>query len=97
MGALLARAAGDPAAFVALPALSEVLGALDETALRDLIAALVDAEPHLLAFVIARSARPPTAGAPTAELGAVHMAVEAAFAAIQRMFDPYEGQEEDPG
>ncbi len=96
MGALLARAAGDAAAFAVLPALSEVLGALDETALRDLIAALVDAEPQLLAFVIARSARPPTAEAPTAELGAVRMAVEAAFAAIQRMFDPYEDQEEGP-
>ncbi|THF70627.1 hypothetical protein E7T06_06800 [Deinococcus sp. Arct2-2] len=96
MGALLTRATEDAQAFAPLPDLYEVLSALDEAALRDLIVGLVDAEPQLLALVLARSVRPPTARAAAAETAAACAAIQAAFEAIQRMFDPYEDQEDGP-
>ncbi len=101
VGALLGRATEDPAAFVSLPALRDVLSAFDQAALTDLVVLLVEAEPRLLALVLARSVRPPTAHDPAGQSAAAHLraarkAIEAAFQAIERTFDPHEDQENGP-
>ncbi|MFB9995143.1 SWIM zinc finger domain-containing protein [Deinococcus oregonensis] len=96
VGALLARATEDAAAFVSLPALREVLSAFDQAALTDLVVLLVGAEPHLLSLVLARSVRPPEGQPAAADLGAARQAIEAAFQVIERTFDPYEDQETGP-
>ena len=108
VGALLARAVQDRAAFHELPALRGVLEELNVSELRALIERMVEVEPPLQALVLASATRPPapggSSGGPSggtvttlpAGLRAARQSVEAAFAGLAQNFDPFEDQEEGP-